>query len=239
MKQCKGCGRFKSFNEFEQRPDSKDGYRNYCKLCKSKPPKGNSRRVKGSIGDVYGRWTLISRAPNLPDGTSTWNCRCACGTERVIKGPTLYRGESKSCGCLLIDVNHSKRETESIIKAHYRAYKYGAKRKTRELIFDISYSEFKQLIFKNCYYCGTPPATKKYYYNSKGRQDDHFTLVNGIDRLNNKLGYIKSNVVTCCKMCNQMKLDYTLEDFLSKVEQIYLRSIDDRSKEKISVNKED
>lgn len=51
-------------------------------------------------GRIYGRWTVISREPNRASGGSRWTCRCACGTQRVIRGDDLARGVSNSCGCL-------------------------------------------------------------------------------------------------------------------------------------------
>ena len=36
-------------------------------------------------------------------------------------------------------------------------------------------------------------------------------LYNGIDRIDNKLGYIKGNMTPCCKICNHAKHDLTFE----------------------------
>lgn len=51
-------------------------------------------------GQTFGRWTALSRATNADDGSIRWNCRCSCGTERVVVGHVLRRGESCGCGCL-------------------------------------------------------------------------------------------------------------------------------------------
>lgn len=45
-------------------------------------------------GQKFGRWTVISYV-----GHRKWNCRCTCGTERVVQGTHLKSGASKSCGC--------------------------------------------------------------------------------------------------------------------------------------------
>jgi len=55
--------------------------------------------------------------------------------------------------------------------------------------FNISYDIFKKLVESDCYYCGCP--RKKF--------------LNGVDRLDNKIGYIENNIVSACKMCNYMK----------------------------------
>lgn len=49
-------------------------------------------------GKVYGRWTVISPAPNR-DGETYWNCICECGTEKEMCGYNLRKGASTSCGC--------------------------------------------------------------------------------------------------------------------------------------------
>lgn len=56
-------------------------------------------KTKVSIGDKYGRLTVISRTVS-PDNNSRWLCHCDCGNEAVVRGTTLRYGTSKSCGCL-------------------------------------------------------------------------------------------------------------------------------------------
>lgn len=54
-------------------------------------------------GFTFGRLTVVSRAPN--NGTDvTWNCLCACGRVSVVRTADLRRGDTKSCGCLKVDV---------------------------------------------------------------------------------------------------------------------------------------
>jgi hypothetical protein len=48
-------------------------------------------------GMRFGRWTVIGERAV---GSRKWPCRCDCGTERLVYGPSLLTGESKSCGCL-------------------------------------------------------------------------------------------------------------------------------------------
>lgn len=55
---------------------------------------------KDLTGLDFGYLHVISRAPNDKDGSTYWNCRCVCGTEKVISGHSLRRGITKSCGCM-------------------------------------------------------------------------------------------------------------------------------------------
>jgi dCMP deaminase len=85
---------------------------------------------------------------------------------------------------------------------------YKASCKNRKLSFELSKEEFKELIYRKCYYCGRPPS------NSYKRATGDIIKYNGIDRKDNSLGYFKENSVTCCKVCNQMKTSMDSEVFL-------------------------
>ena len=70
----------------------------------------------------------------------------------------------------------------------------------RGLSMNIQAADFKALVVQPCYYC------------------DYFkeTEVNGIDRVNNDMGYEKSNCVPCCELCNRLK-HYFHPSFFIKV----------------------
>lgn len=73
-------------------------------------------------GQRIGLWTVKSRAPNPAPDTTGWNCICDCGTERVVRAPSLIRAasglpnSSQSCGC--------KRKQ----RPNYKNYRHLAKR---------------------------------------------------------------------------------------------------------------
>jgi hypothetical protein len=46
-------------------------------------------------------------------------------------------------------------------------------------------------------------------------------IYNGVDRVNNSLGYTKDNCKPCCKMCNKMKGTMSLEEFKSFIINAY------------------
>lgn len=43
-------------------------------------------------------------------GNTLWNCKCDCGTERLVRATSLRTGNTKSCGCQAYETN-SQRET--------------------------------------------------------------------------------------------------------------------------------
>ena len=62
---------------------------------------------------------------------------------------------------------------------------------------------------QNCYYCGKEPDQIR-----KNNDYSHGIYVyNGIDRLDNNRGYTTDNTVSCCGLCNKMKLTLTEEQF--------------------------
>lgn len=53
----------------------------------------------------------------------------------------------------------------------------------------------------------------------------------GIDRVDSQKGYSKGNCVPCCEVCNEMKLDYPVAEWLAKMKQI-IAKFDKAQKEK-------
>jgi hypothetical protein len=46
-------------------------------------------------------------------------------------------------------------------------------------------------------------------------------VYNGLDRIDSNLGYVRSNVVPCCAVCNYMKQELSLSEFLDQVAKIH------------------
>lgn len=84
----------------------------------------------------------------------------------------------------------------------YRYYKNSSE--SKKFDFDLSLEDFEDIIFEKCVYCG--------YYNE--------SYFNGIDRLDSNIGYINSNCVPCCILCNMIKNNMSVEMFLKKIEHI-------------------
>jgi len=74
--------------------------------------------------------------------------------------------------------------------------------------FSLSHEDLKSLIIgANCYYCGKAPQYSEYI------KDLGKIMFNGIDRVDNSIGYVKGNVVACCKKCNTFKSDTSVKKF--------------------------
>lgn len=82
-------------------------------------------------GQVFSRLTVIHRADNSAAEGARWLCRCACGTEKVVKARELKQGNTKSCGCYRVEctkarsLTHGKCRTPSYnvwVGIKYRCY---------------------------------------------------------------------------------------------------------------------
>lgn len=56
------------------------------------------------VGRVFTRWVVLEAA----EGTCRWLCLCSCGEEKIIQGSSLRNSTSRSCGCLLRELNQSR-----------------------------------------------------------------------------------------------------------------------------------
>jgi hypothetical protein len=90
--------------------------------------------------------------------------------------------------------------------AMYSLYKKSSKK--RGLEFSVEKQDFIQMLSQPCRYCGAEASE-----NPSNR--------NGLDRVDNEIGYAVTNLVPCCFRCNQMKGKLCVEAFLSHIERIY------------------
>lgn len=61
----------------------------------------SQRASRDLTGQKFGRLFVIERADDFGAGNRKWKCRCDCGNEKEIQDASLYRGLTKSCGCVL------------------------------------------------------------------------------------------------------------------------------------------
>ena len=112
-------------------------------------------------------------------------------------------------------ISHPWVPQEQVVRTRFIArYKEDAKR--RGLTWAMTNAEFETLMNKPCHYCGTPPAGRRL----KHREIYNLLVCNGVDRVNNLLGYLLNNVVACCKMCQRAKSDLPLQEFLDYLDRV-------------------
>ncbi len=155
--------------------------------------------------------------------------QCDCGKIKEVQLNNIIAGHSICCGISPCKTayNKNKRSLETTYNSLFYAYKKGAS--DRNLNFELSKEEFKEFLNKNCFYCGEPPSNLYQIKNSKtGEIRAGIPLLyNGIDRLDNKIGYTIENSITCCDMCNKMKRSYEFTNFLEQIKKIYRHKFGD------------
>ena len=173
--------------------------------------------TKDLVNQRFGRLIVISYTGTHKRGGSTWLCVCDCGNEVIVQGGALTSGATRSCGCYMkkMRAKANKKDcgeatfNQALIRCKFNA-------KQRNLEFNLSKNEFRELSQLSCYYCGNLPSNK--IINKYGNGDFSY---NGLDRIDNSKGYTIDNVVPCCAKCNTAKSDYTEKEFYILIKSIY------------------
>ncbi len=178
-----------------------------------------TKKAKDITGQKFGRLTALHRVPtpeHIKYSRPFWRCRCDCGKYVETHAYCLKDGRTQSCGCL----RDERRATPKVplgqtgLKYMYSSYRNSALK--REITFELTLTDFTVLSKMNCAYCGLPPTAVR----SSGSKHSHY-IHNGIDRVDNSVGYVWSNVVACCKQCNYGKHKYTEQEFVGWIKRAY------------------
>lgn len=175
-------------------------------------------------GQEYGYLTVIKFVGKIKIKKRVsylWKFRCICGVEKDINIHEVRMGNTLSCGCLRKQMQSDRKRKPPGVAASNNLYNTYLKTCVEKCgyKFEITKEEFFILTKQDCYYCGKRPSQIK-----KGKYSDY--IYNGIDRVDNTEGYLKNNVVSCCKECNSKKSGVTKEiivkvyDFLKKYDKI-------------------
>lgn len=185
----------------------------------------NIRKTNSTKRDLtnkkFNRWLVIEpdNSYRNKDGKKStyWVCRCDCGTIKSVFAGSLVYNKSISCGCFAVEKSRlgSGQASANFV---YARYKRNASTSNRE--FSLTKEQFMTITSKDCYYCGKAPSNIK----KRGRCYGSHTY-NGIDRVDNNLGYILTNVVPCCKNCNMAKKELSQYEFFDMIKMIYEKHI--------------
>jgi len=193
-KVCTKCHKEKDLSKFPIEPRMTDNHSSHCKECKSEQSKKYYYKNKKEIRAKFKRFYQENKEQ------ITFNKR----KHPEIKGIGVFNKMYPNH----FDFGASLRKPfgESSFLRIFRQYKNNAKK--RKLEFKLSEIEVKKLTKSNCYYCGLEP---KQIMESKDCNGSY--IYNGIDRKNPLKGYITSNVVSCCKICNWAKRNLSFKEW--------------------------
>ena len=165
----------------------KEGYKK-CDMCRDK----SYEREKEQRKNLIQLHNLIEQQTN-----SLKQICINCGKD-YEQFKTRYNKPSKICqGCNNYNNSQDQQrqnrgrdfnnESFRNIERYYNDYIKNATK--RNYSFSLNIDTFKSLVLSECYYC-------------QHQKEDG---VNGIDRINNSIGYELENCVSCCGLCNMMK----------------------------------
>lgn len=174
----------------------------------------NRSHFQDLTGQRFGKLVALERVNEERRGF-LWKCQCECGKLAEVKSYSLLNGHTRSCGCLVSGgvLVRNLNAGEAQVRDIFRGYVTSAKR--RDLPWALSLDQLRELVLRPCHYCGAPPSNLQKGSRGNSRKS---LLYNGIDRRDNKQGYLSDNVVTCCPRCNWAKQDASEEVFLSWLE---------------------
>lgn len=150
-----------------------------------------------------------------PNGLKSWckTCHSADSKNRESRYNEYrrrYRLEHKDEAQLSKKQYYQENKTE-ILKTNAewrqtlngRLLSYKRSAKQRDIPWFLTKDEFASFWKKPCYYCGDLISTI------------------GLDRIDSSKGYTLQNIVPCCSQCNTIKLDYSQEEFITKIKKIW------------------
>ena len=162
-------------------------------------------------GRRYGRLTVTDLADGRgTDGSHRWLCRCDCGNNTTVTGTNLTSRRTIGCGCLW-----KKPPGEAARNRLLLLYRTSARKRGHS--WDLADEDFFRLVSLECFYCGSLPALE-----IKGNLNGGF-IYNGLDRVDNTLGYALENVVTCCITCNEAKRAKPYGEFIEWIGRLAAR----------------
>ena len=166
-------------------------------------------KKKSYVGHVFGRLTATNRIDKFNKkhnrNTTSYECLCSCGNKTIVSYSNLMNKTTQSCGCLRLDLLHSRKLPASHIRVREIYNYYERNAYDRNIEWKLTKKDVEKLVTGNCFYC-----TFK----------DEIKFI-GMDRVNNNLGYTINNTVSCCKFCNRGKNDSNIEDFKNWIKRAY------------------
>jgi len=93
-----------------------------------------------------------------------------------------------------LHIRELAKKYDKLPRPTFRTYRKSARK--RGYTFELSFEQFMTFWQKSCYYCGA--EIKRI----------------GMDRIDNSKGYILSNLVPCCKWCNEWKRAKTQQEYI-------------------------
>jgi len=150
--------------------------------------------------------------------------KCNCETIQRIEEVKRRGYLCKSCKLKENSIKEFKYKDIELTCANVLKSRMNKRYIKRGLNCTLTGAEILNLVKSKCHYCGDLSSNAFIY---KQPNFEYIFYYNGIDRIDSSKGYIKGNVLSCCKTCNVSKMDMNYEKFIEHISKIYKNLIED------------
>jgi hypothetical protein len=158
-----------------------------------------------NIGEKHTRNTVLDIKKS--DGKIKYLVACDCGDKRWVRSDILKKNKwgCKKCSQ---EFGRKKFGEEHSINSAWKSLTGNARNRGIEI--SITKQQFVNIAKMDCFYCGEHPKEKIYYDQPSWSTP---AKLNGIDRVDNYVGYTIDNSVASCYICNRGKMNMSLQEF--------------------------
>lgn len=172
--------------------DIRRGFTTSCGCYSSEVARANNAKRLGlSVGDKFGRLTILEMVGSDNGKETLARCQCDCGAETTVPGVKLKSGNTKSCGCYFRQRIIESRTKHG--KCRTRTYRIWASMMGRTT--NPNGQDYRYYMGRGITVCDKWKSFAG-FYEDMGECPDGMT----IERVDNSLGYMKSNCVWASRL---------------------------------------
>lgn len=140
-------------------------------------------------GQRFGMLTVVESAGKNKHRMALWKCKCDCGGVIILQRGSLISGNTKTCGCKTNDLKSTHGHKRNVPGAKYRGSKtYVCWAAMKSRCSNPRHKNWKDYGGRGIKVCEEWMQFEN-FLNDMGERPDGMT----IERLDNNLGYCKSN----------------------------------------------
>jgi len=187
-----------------------------CRSC-SNANRALTAKRKYSIAPntIINGCTVLTEVPNT-NNRKSYKVKCKCSAIFITTGQRLRHKDFKGCPKCSLKSRPQSSKKYTQIEYNFK-YRILERVKGTDITVNITPDTWFKVASGNCAYCGASPIPLK----RSARNGETPLVLNGIDRMDSRKGYIDDNIVACCTTCNVMKSSLSKKEFIEHIGKIY------------------